>query len=454
MSELPAGLTPVKQASDLPAGLTPVNGADQADAEMDQGLTFQQRLDPRREAIGKTIEDLQTGEVGPILGGIQLAGNSVILPLLWDLPAEVLETGFETLPDSWQQSINDGADSFFKTEVGQKISSAANSTAEEYRKVKKEYPQEVKAFESLVPLLGLQAGKAVGGAVIKGKKAVGATLRGARAVKRGVKPSRGARKALESVTPPLTPTELAKQAENKIITMWRKDYALPTNLQERFIEATKKVPGFRAGNPAQFNVNAVKEEISRLGSKLTKELTEANVPLPHNNATKAVIDKVKTVMGQGDPLLANEFVFDLPKKTVGNVIARANRIIRKHPPTAGGLLAARKELDKFITSKQKTFFGPDGAKTPISELYDEVRTVMNDGIESAVKRQAMLTGRTGNLPAVLDSLSQQRTLISVKEVLKAKAGPQAAGPIGRTLQKAEEAIPRRAVNIQRARRSF
>jgi len=66
----------------------------------------------------------------------------------------------------------------------------------------------------------------------------------------------------------------------------------------------------------------------------------------------------------------------------------------------------------------------------------------------------MLTGKTGGLPEVLNSLSKQRTLIAVKDVLKAKAGPQAAGPIGRTLQKAEEAIPRRAVNIQRARRSF
>jgi len=261
----------------------------------EQDLTFQQRLDPRREAIGKTIEDIQSGEVGTILGGIQLAGNSVFLPLLWDLPSEILETGFESLPESWQQSISDGADSFFQTEAGQTIVDASSATAKEYRKVKKEFPQEVKAFESLVPLLGLQAGKAVSKAAIKGKKAAGATIRGARTVKRGVKPSRATRKSLEAITPPLTPTELAKQAENKIITMWRKDFALPTGLQEKFIEATSKVPGFRAGNPAQFNVNAVKEEISRLSSGLTKKLKEANISLPHNSSSKAVIDKVRTV---------------------------------------------------------------------------------------------------------------------------------------------------------------
>lgn len=441
---LPAGLVPIEE--DLPTGLTPI----QADAPKEELGFFekfsQETMQPRREAIRQTVQDIQTGEVGKILGGIQLAGNSVILPLLWDLPGDVLETAFQELPEEWQQDISQGAENFFNTGHGQEIAKAASSVAKDYAKVKKKYPQETKAFESLVPLLGLKVGSFVTKGAKKTKRTVGNILRSARAVKRSAPPPAQAQKALKAISPPGTVRQLEAEAENMLITGRGHFIPTPSPVQQRMIDATSTVKGFNVNNAAQLNLNAVKEEVRILDKFLVKELKDLKIPLKHNEMTRAVEKKVGDIMGRGKPELMNELVTDMPKSTVEKVLRKVNRISRAHPPTAEGQFAARKAVDRLVTTKWRAFFSPDGTSTPIKELYDEIRTAMNGAVERSVRQNTMRTGKSG--PHVFETLSRERTLINVKEILKTKTPGEGRTPLKRLLQKVDEAIPQRGMRFK------
>lgn len=432
---LPPGLTPIDQPS-LPEGLSPYVPQKVEPEEKSFIERTHENVSNRFAEAQQSIVDYRAGKITPIellwqSYGKTIAGSAV------DIVGEGMVSAYRSLPESTQDAVEGQVEAMFSTPAGEIAMQAIEKGGAAYQEWKTKNPRFAKNLE-VAGLVGEIYPP------IKGYKAYKSWRMKNKAVPRQI-PQRRLIKEYRALTPPETASVKTAQMEGQVaVTPGRTAVPLPDKRAMEMIEIVNTVPGYRAGNPSFMNNEAVKHAIKFEAETLANSLKRGGYPYSRRNVYSMINKNIDNAIGKsGDPLKVNEMLVDMSPSQIKAAKNRVKRILASNPSDVHGLLRARQQLDDYISSMDKHFFDADGAQKPISILYDQIRTTMNENIELAVRF-------SGGDTKVMKSLYKQRVMYDAKKILARKAAWEDKSPIGRMGQKIYDMLPHHAVATQRA----
>ena len=414
---LPPGLTPINQSSALPEGLTPVQkdvAQPMQPAQPKLGKQIQQRFQEGNRFIRETLES----DINTLEGTIRTFGEVFETP--FDIAAMSVVAGYRELPKGAQNFVAKTFNNMAATWPGQLAIAAAEEGGELLKEARRQFPQQVKTAEKGLNLLGVTGGVHA----MRGAKAIGGP---------GILSEGGRIKIIESITPGTAKERRATIAGGEKRSITGTFHPELSHNQRKMAQLLNDdVPGFGVNKLPNSNLIAVSSRNRQMGIDLAKNLKEMKIPMKHNDTFNGVMEKLRLVAKE------NEVLQSTGKAISGPAFRRLNRILREHPPTADGVLAARIKLDREVLgASRKKFFALDDVSTKANMMHDEIRTALNSLVEAKVRSEA---ARGGPVPlsSVLDSLSKQRLLYGAERLLVEKSIPiekTLAGRVKKTVKK-------------------
>lgn len=224
--------------------------------------------------------------------------------------------------------------------------------------------------------LGIDTAANLAGAILP----VGAAAKGVKAGLAAKKTADAAKKvefALDLASPKLTPTvkaeRFAKSTEKGLL---KKRVYQPTDFEIKQAEYLATLP-IKKSNTLLKNRNIVKDAYSMEAESLAFNLAKRDVAIP-DELLNSKLAQAQQELGE------NLFIGSGGNQVTERVISGAADAVSKNPKTAAGLLQARKDFDKWVSSQRKnTIFDP-AVESPASVAIQKVRQSMNDLIAEAV----------------------------------------------------------------------
>lgn len=393
-------------------------------------------ISKRAKMAGDIQESHDTGEITKAEEIVQLAGKSGA-GLVLDAGGEVFTSALRGLsnitPDAIEDPIKRGAkgalSKLARSRVGQLGGDVVGAVTNAYGGFKEEHPRAATNVEALTNL-------ALVAAPVKAKA-----------------PSKASPTVLRKISSKLDSSAEAQQ--RKIIHKFAEDLVLPKQTaKQKALQATRTTEKGLLGK----RVVDLDPEQVRMAETLStlplnpKKSVQHNLNIVHRSA----IDEADALKAA---LKTNEVVF--PRKELlsrlkeakegltedlilnGNTAKQADiivnnfeKILKNHPSTGSGLLAARKEFDGWLKSKKaKVFTGNSEGAFEIGSR--RIRNLANDFLDEKATNVA-----------VKDSLRKQSNLFKSVDVMADKAAAEARTSLGRAVQKITSVIPVRGELMQ------
>lgn len=183
-----------------------------------------------------------------------------------------------------------------------------------------------------------------------------------------------------------------------------------------------KIPEVKRGNTAQEDLNIIRKEAFDEAKSLKSQVAKNDAAITRIEAQKSVSDGILKAREQ--VLLTGD-----AGKTAQDLAQKAMTLIKRHPPTASGLLQARKDLYRFVEDQKGAAFF-EGKKSPGNVAVDSIAQAMNTLI--AEKAPSV---------AVRQSLRKQSLLFDTVKTLAPKAGDELNNILLRAWHKSLAILP-------------
>lgn len=171
-------------------------------------------------------------------------------------------------------------------------------------------------------------------------------------------------------------------------------------------ESVKKVPGLSNKNTLLENNNAIHDEIGKVAENLKTQLSKEKTFFSPNEF-KGFMDSVKTSLSE-NPMITGD-----AEATGQKIINKFNSLIKEKGYTPSGLLEARKNLDRWMSSQKGSSVFDPKTENAVSIALRAIRQGGNDFIASKAPNTA-----------VKDLLSHQSNLYNAIENIAPKAGKE------------------------------
>ena len=393
-------------------------------------------LEKRGEQFQKDIAAAESGETPPLESALRVGGTmaGAALDVIGQAVVSVIHGVGAVTPDVVEDPVVDAAKDLFRkfmaTDVGKAGLEAVQKGADAWAEFSEKSPNAARNIESLanIALLGVP---------VKGKPSApaGPTLAGRTAERveaAGVAQTARQRAGfvdelvLQKQTAKVKTEQVARTTEEGLLTT--KKVGLSTS-ERRMAEEVDKVAGVSSEKTLQGNYNAIAKEVNEEAGWLKTTLDIRPVLIPRKE-TAAELARASERLAKNPTLVGDA------EKSAAKIVGKMQELVAKHPGSASGLLAARKELDSWIGSQRPKVFDPaqEGA---LSIAVREIRQSMNNLIDA----------RATNV-AVKDSFRKQSTLLSAMENIAPKAAAEAGNVLTRAWQNASKALGVRTAGIQ------
>lgn len=390
-------------------------------------------LSDRKQVYDEIIEANNAGEQSFATGVLQVAGKVGAGAVLDFLGEGLVSAGrglSNITPDFIENPVRDGATAagmflLTETEAGKNAVDGLAEGAEGYRKFKEKSPRMARTVESLVNI-GLLTAPVKTRTQNSNAGFIG--RQGEEVIKRAdAKVGRDLASFADDLVRPkqtakVRTDQVARTAESGLL----RQKAVQASPQEAAMaKEVVKVPGVSSGKTLQSNFNAISKEVRSESKVLANELRKERIAISADELG-ATLDDVSTALAE------NTLIVGDAAKVSQRVIEQMQRIAKKHPQTAAGLLSARKELDAVIRSQKGGKVFDPVLENAQSIAVREVRQSVNRLIDSKA---------TG--VGVKESLRKQSMLLQAMDNIAPKAADEAANVLLRAWKRGLGLLPLR-----------
>jgi len=208
------------------------------------------------------------------------------------------------------------------------------------------------------------------------------------------------------ISPPKSAEKINQQTTEPRGPLRRQETILDVE-ERRRIDTVKRLARVDPSRTDRTNAKSITGAVEKLDDKLKKLLERRTDPVLHSDLRSGLVPKVSTWIQQ-NPGLGQKRLAEEAKRAT----AQLNTILSSHPQTASGMLAARRELDRWIKKNlgADTLRRQEGNKGAMarSELYAMIRREMNDMLDTGDSDAASrLLRDESDLLAALDAINSR-----------------------------------------------
>lgn len=208
------------------------------------------------------------------------------------------------------------------------------------------------------------------------------------------------------ISPPKSAEKINQQTTEPRGPLRRQETILDVE-ERRRIDTVKRLARVDPSRTDRTNAKSITGAVEKLDAKLKKLLERRTDPVLHSDLQSGLVPKVSTWIQQ-NPGLGQKRLAEEAKRAT----AQLNTILSSHPQTASGMLAARRELDRWIKKNlgADTLRRQEGNKGAMarSELYAMIRREMNDMLDTGDSDAASrLLRDESDLLAALDAINSR-----------------------------------------------
>lgn len=387
-----------------------VQEQQQAGFLADLGQSFDKNVQQLTDTIsgftGLTAEQAKmTGDYDPqrdeISGG-QAAWQTVANPInfLFDIAGNTLKAAgnaaYEILPERSQEQL---AADWERVKQMPEIAfamDAARGGAEKWEQFETAYPQAAKTVASGFDVYGMFAG---GPKPIKPlPKSVEITPYRVRQVPGSIgrrheaRPPKAYEKDVYNIvkedTPRASRAEASRTTDPSLLR--GKESVIPTLQEWDMVDAAKKA-GVSGNKTMRQNLRAINRRIVSLSEQLVNKAKGKDIHVPSQKILTDIVHRVNGSMQKNPGWGKNR------AKSAQPVVDQAAEILRKHPDTPEGVLAARREFDDWVENYygEEVFTG--NKANVVKSTVADVRNQMNDELKMAVPEAADLLDEMSKL---------------------------------------------------------
>lgn len=202
-----------------------------------------------------------------------------------------------------------------------------------------------------------------------------------------------------NITSPLK-KEKKDIARTKTTGVFRKFKVTPSDFDKEVIEVVAKIPTIKAGATFTDNAKALQVHIDKTAATLIDDLQKAGNP--QINKQDLIVDLQQSVDGL---VASSDFVIEGGnKKLTQAFVEQAIDFVSKSDGTAIGVLQARKDLDKFLNSKQISLDAEylNSKRTALKLVRDKLneyvdKSVPDVNVKSKLREQYLMYNAWDNL---------------------------------------------------------
>jgi hypothetical protein len=371
-------------------------------------------------ATNKIGEIWANKELNPASAGVQILGTAA--SGAYAPAGEALRSGYNSLPDSVTQPINNAASSgvnavkgaysdqvskLADTSIGQKMGDYLMNSPH-IQNGMQEVSDDAKSLANILTMAKVKP--ALGDA----STIVGDALYGSGKAEKVAANQSYIEKLVREKE---TPSVLAENAKRTIQVDGKNIYQ-PTSEEIQMAKTVSDIPGVGNSLTPQGNLSAIVTERTKEAESLQNTLQKSGAKVDFGNWQKNIDQAVQnttdnpTIVGEGKEV--HQSVINAMNKAVLNNMNQNGEI------TAAGLLQARKDFDQALPAR--TFNGSN-ADTALGTTAKEMRRAMNKTIADSAPSAD-----------VLESLKKQSTLYDAADNIAPKAAGEAATPFRRAMQ--------------------
>lgn len=336
-------------------------------------------------------------------------------------------------PDPLEERLVESATNvgrtFLNTTIGQLGLKAAQEGMPAYEKFAEENPRAARNIESVVNigLLAAPVSRSAKPSVIQTTQERRLLERGAESLRAGaevqearirtsfiddlISPKKSAKVRLE---------ETARTVEEGALRTKKVSLSRGEQIVAREIET---IPGVTESKTLQGNLNAIRTELGVEAETLLAQLQESRVLIPRVETRRALEAAGKSL--EGSPTLTGDAA-----KTASRLVDSAMKFVNENPGTSAGLLKARQQFDKFLTTQKRNALGDVPMENALTIAAKEIRQTMNQII--ATKNPSA---------GVRTSLDRQSNMFRAMDNIGPKAADEAGNVVVRAWQNAMSVLP-------------
>lgn len=208
------------------------------------------------------------------------------------------------------------------------------------------------------------------------------------------------------ISPPKSAQNINRQTTEPRGPLRRQETILDVE-ERRRIDTVKRHARVDPSRTDRANAKSITGAIEKLDAKLKKLLERRTDPVLHSDLQSGLVSKVSAWI-QKNPGLGEKKLVEESKRA----LAQLDTILSSHPQTASGMLAARRELDRWIKKNlgADTLDRQKGKKGAMArnELYAMIRREMNDMLDTGDSDAASrLLRDESDLLASLDAINSR-----------------------------------------------
>lgn len=331
---------------------------------------FEESVERGQKAITTGVSgDITAAEVGLRIAG---SGANFILDAIGETVVEIGEGVSYIVPDFIEDPIKDSISSagrfILESDVGKAGMDALSQGADAWKEFSKKNPRAAENIRSVVDVTALIA-PTPKGMKIQAPKAKTRLEQKAEALRlesiadAKVKQDQ---KVLGSFTD-VTNKDVITRARDGVVNM--------TKPEENAVEVLKGLQGYKVGQSAQKNINAVNKKIDEEVTVLDRLVSDESIQI----APATIFDDMVPKMNkQLDGMIDIKGKFGPMADDIAQVVEVA---LKKNGNSAKGVLQTRRDLDDWFQLQQRGGFDKEG---PMRELVTIARNSLNDSISLVV----------------------------------------------------------------------
>lgn len=409
-----------------------IDGPDLGDQLLDRVGDFSERTGARLEEGGdrfqEIFDDATGGKITGAEGVLQFLGENAIaaLDIGGDVIASTAGGAFDVLKNIAPETTGDAVKAFNEVADSDQVQAALKAIGEgksAYDAWADSNPRAAQNIEAAAGLAVLFAPVPKG--TPKAPRRTGVVGRAGEKVKKAAvaQEARAQTDFLDDlVSPKLTQkVRVERAARTETGGIFTAGKVRPTAREAEMAEAVGTVRGVSPKNTLTKNLQVVNTGIKRSAIRLEEAVKARPFKIPR----QSMIAERKALEGRlaDNPLLVGDAA-----KTASRVGRKAERILKEHPATGAGMLAARKELDAWIKTQRPKALDP-AQESALSVAVREVRQSMNNLVDEFAPGVK-----------VKESLKRQSNLFRASENIAAKAANEAQTVVGRLWERVSDAL--------------
>lgn len=323
-----------------------------------------------------------------------LGGAGAMAGLGWDLFGDIYTLSMDgyslMIPDDVEeaakQEIQDAVSAFVEHPLGKKAQQALEAGQDTWISFKKENPEMALIVESVFNVSGWHRRGPDSKPVRVGDDSLpnvsffdekARTVSQMSVLERGIWKVIGPRKS----------NEQTNQQTTEPRGIFRRQETILSEQERRIIDTVKKYARVDPSRTDRTNAKSLVGAINNLDAKLLKLLKSDKSEVSHGQAQQTMATKLSAWISENQGLGAKRLAEESKR-----AMAQVQQILSSHPQTAVGMLAARRELDRWIKKNYgaDTLKRQEGKRGAIArnEIFGIIRRTMNEAMDTGQNKTA------------------------------------------------------------------